>query len=610
MSRALTRKLTRRWGWITPLVIAANLVFLPEMGAGIGTQHNLLLIAIYTLIVSGLNLSLGYAGELAFGQVATFASGAYATGILSTHGHNDMLLALGVAIVVAGIIGLVTGIPGLRLSHWTLGMVSFFMVVLVPNVVQLFSGATGGLVGLSGIVGPTIFGHTLSSTTFYAVVLVACLIWLYVVRNLIVSGYGVALVSLRESPSLVRSLGSSVHRLRIGAYIMGGIPAGIAGCFYAYLVTYIDPTAFTFSLAIAVLAASIVGGSASIWGAPVGAALLVMGPLNTASFERWSLLAYGVFLVAVGVLFGGGIAGLVRRGWSLLLPPTLLDAPPAPRRADEVKAEVEERIPGQPLALLDVTKEFGGLRALDGVTWDAQPGQVTAIIGPNGAGKTTALNAVSGLVPVSGGSVGIGGRDVTNQAANRLARHGLARTFQTPMIPDGLSVLEVVQSGRLSVTGTRPVSAVLRLPRYFHDKRADSEIAMGLLRRAGLDGDAHRAAAMMPLGVRRILEVLRAAAARPAIVLLDEPAAGLDEQGVADLRTLIRWLASAGSTVVLVEHNVPFVMSIADRVHVMDLGAVIASGSPEAVRNDPKVIESYLGRRTASSAAQATPAPS
>jgi len=388
ISRDGLAPVVRRWKWAAPLAGSLIILFMPAFGASLEIQRNLLLIAIYTLIVSGLNLSFGFAGELALGQVATFAAGAYATAILSVHGQNDIALAMAVSVVVAGIVGLITGIPGLRLSHWTLGMVSFFMVVLVPNIVEVFSSFTGGLVGLTGIIGPTLFGLHLTQAGFYAVVVVSCVVWLYIVRNLIASRYGLALMSLRVSSELVDSLGSSVYKLRVSAYVVGGIPAGIAGCLYAYLIGYIAPTMFTFSLAIAVLAASIVGGSASIWGAPVGATLLVLGPLNTAGFARWSLLVYGAFLLLIGVLFGGGIAGLLRRGMNSLLPgwQASPDADSAVADAGPEGASPLAGIAGERLQITDVAKDFGGNHALTGVTLDAEPGKITALIGPNGAG--------------------------------------------------------------------------------------------------------------------------------------------------------------------------------------------------------------------------------
>ncbi|MFC5751325.1 ATP-binding cassette domain-containing protein [Actinomadura rugatobispora] len=573
-----------------PAIAAFVLVaLLPLFGLAGYWQQQLALIAIYTLICSGLNLSFGYAGELALGQVAVFASGSYISAILYQHGVTDILAGFAVAACLAAVTGLLTGIPGLRLSRWALALVSFFYVLLVPELLKLFESETGGTAGLAGILAPTFFGWPLGTTGFYVVAVVVTLLWLLLQRNLIVSRFGQFLRILSASPTLTESLGGSVYRLRVQAYVIGALPAGLAGVLYTYLTGFVSPEAFTLHMLIALLAATVVGGAASVWGAPVGAAILVLGPLQLKSFEEYSTLAYGVFLVVIGTAFSGGLAGLARKFRDRALP--------GRGSQGTVERPADLSIPGTRMVVAGVEKSFAGLRALSGVDLTVEPGTIAAIIGPNGAGKTTLLNLVSGLLPADAGRVELAGRELTGLRAHRVSRLGVGRTFQTPVGLGSMSVLEVVESGRFRKGDIGALSAVLRLPKYHRVRKADREAAVAALSFAGLEHAAAQDAASLPLGTRRLLEVVRSVAGEPSVLLLDEPAAGLDDNELRELGMLMRRIRDAGGTVVLVEHNVPFVMDVADQVFVMELGRVIAAGPPEVVRRDQRVIDSYLGRR-------------
>ncbi|MFC0529992.1 branched-chain amino acid ABC transporter ATP-binding protein/permease [Phytohabitans kaempferiae] len=582
----------------TPLFVFVGFVIvaaLPYLGLDFYWQRQVMLIAVYTLLCSGLNLSFGYAGELALGQVAVFASGAYVAAILFNHGHTDILLAFAVATVLAGIAGLVSGVPGLRLSHWSLALVSFFFVLLIPSLVAILDDYTGGSAGLPGVLGPTLFGRPLFGKDFYLVAVGVTLLWMMVLRNMVVSRFGSYLRVMAESPTLAESLGGSVYLLRVQAYVIGALPAGIAGVLFTYMTGFISPTAFTLSLLIALLAATVLGGADSVWGAPVGAALLVLGPLQAASFQKYSTAVYGAFLIFVGVVFSMGLAGLARIARRRLLARRLERA--ATEGAGSEAAPADLSIPGERLEVAGLVKAFAGLKALNGVDLTVQPGTITAIIGANGAGKTTLLNLVSGVLRADEGSVSLAGKQISGLPAHEVSRLGVGRTFQTPLIPPRMTVLEVVESGRLRYGKVGLLTAILRLPTYYRVRRADREAALAALSFAGLGHLAHQPAGSLPLGTRRLLEVVRAVAGMPHVLLLDEPAAGLDDDGLRELEMLMRRTREAGGTVVLVEHNVPFVMDVADQIFAMELGRVIASGPPEVVRRDQRVIDSYLGRR-------------
>lgn len=579
----------------TPLVALVGfgvIALLPFLGLDFYWQRQIMLIAVYTLLCSGLNLSFGYAGELALGQIAVFAAGAYTAAILFNQGYTDILLAFVIAVVLAGVAGLISGIPGLRLSHWSLALVSFFFVLLIPSLVSILSDYTKGNAGLPGVLGPTLLGQPLFGRDFYLVAIGVTLLWMVIFRNMVVSRFGSFLRVLAASPALAESLGGSVYLLRVQAYVIGALPAGLAGVLFTYMTGFISPAVFAFSLMIAILAATVLGGADSVWGAPVGAAILVLGPLQFASFEKYSTAVFGGFLIIVGVTFAMGLAGLGRilRRRVLLRWLGRSDA-----AVDQAPGELT--LAGEQLEISGVTKAFAGLKALNGVDLTVAPGNITAIIGANGAGKTTLLNVVSGALRPDEGTVRLGGRDITGQRAHRISRVGVGRTFQTPLIPETMTVLEVVESGRLRHGPVGLLAAILRLPSYRRTRREDRDAALAALSFAGLEHLAHQSAGSLPLGTRRLLEVVRAVAGKPNVLLLDEPAAGLDDDGLRELETLMRRTKEAGGTVVLVEHNVPFVMGIADHVFAMELGRVIASGPPEVVRRDQRVIDSYLGRR-------------
>jgi branched-chain amino acid transport system permease protein len=588
---------TLRGGWLIPPVIALLVAALSPSLFGIGDQRNIVLVVVYLLMVSGLNLSFGYGGELAFGQIAMFAAGAYTTGILFNHGHSDLLLSILLAVLIAGVLGFVTGVPGLRLSSWTLALISLFLVLVLPSLLDLFKTQTGGVLGLGGISNGSVFGTVLGWRAFFWFSIAVGMVWIICMRNLIMSRYGAALSVLKESPVLAASLGLSSSRLRISAYILGGMPAGAAGVIYAELTGYLSSSGFVLSVFITVLAASVVGGSNSIYGAVIGAAILVLGPLQTSTAAQYSLIAYGCFLIAVGILARGGLAGLARRILPRLL--SILPAAFLSRVATVPSGDAAPlQIDGRRLVVTDVGKSFGGFRALAGVSLVAEPGQITAILGANGAGKTTLLNTVSGFVAPDQGEILVGEQRSDGLPGHRAARLGIGRTFQTPSIPADMTVLEVVESGRLTSGNLGLLGSIFRSPKFRRTRREDTQLAMAALDFGGLAHLALLPARSLPLGTRRLLEVVRAVAGEPQVMLLDEPAAGLDDAGLRELATLVRRSRDAGAAVVLVEHNVPFVLGLADVIHVMELGRVIASGTPEEIKDNPDVIASYLGRRS------------
>lgn len=576
-----------------PLAAAVVATLAPWLHVGPYWTRQIILISILGLVVSGLNLSLGYAGELALGQVAFYAVGAYVSGYLALHLTTDLLLNLLVAIAAALAVGLISGIPGLRLGGWALAMASFFLVLLVPDVVTILARWTGGQVGMVAIPPLTLLGHALTSNQYYLAVMIVMVLWFAAFRNLVVSRHGPAFLVLRQSPVLASSLGIATARMKLTAYALGAIPAGVAGVFFANLDHFItpqNPGPFSFSESIAVLAASVLGGSTSVYGALFGAAVLQLGPLRFTSFQRYSDIVYGAFLVLFGVVLSQGASGVATRllrRWGRRGSP-----PPA---AKPIRQPIEARLPGDVLEVQGVSKRFGGLTVLADVSMVAQPGEVTAIIGPNGSGKTTLLNTISGFYRVSSGTISVGGRIASGRRSHEVAQMRVARTFQTPMIPRSLTVAQAVACGRYRRDYVPMAVSILRLRSHGRASDADRAAVEKALSAVGLTERADEDASSQPLGIRRLIELARVLASGPAVILFDEIASGLDDHEVRDLVMIIRELRSAGATVILVEHNFGLVLEVSDRINVLAGGSVVASGPPAEIAAHPAILREYLG---------------
>ncbi|HEX4466721.1 MAG TPA: branched-chain amino acid ABC transporter ATP-binding protein/permease, partial [Solirubrobacteraceae bacterium] len=462
---------------------------------------------------------------------------------------------------------------------------------------------------------PTFFGTVLGPNGLYRLTIAVAIVWMAVYRNLVTSRYGVIFRLLRESPVLASSLGFSTMRLKVLAYALGALPAGIAGCFFAFQIEYVTPSTFGLALAIGFVAASVLGGTESVYGAIIGSAIFQLGPNASLSFQQYAPVAYGIFLIVAAISFPRGLSGLgrmlARLAGRQLAPEEPVLAGPAGRYAETDPDELPhdelpgheppplERRRGGRLVVKNVNKAFGGVKASNDVSLSAEPGKVTALIGSNGSGKTTLLNLISGYIKADSGEISLGDERITGKAPHRIARLGVGRTFQTPSVPRGLSVLEVVAAGRYCEREVGVLSSMLRLPKYWRERAEDRREALKALEEVGLAHMAADEAASLSLGTRRLLEVARAICGRAELILLDEPASGLSESEVEVLGTVIRAAADAGTTVVLIEHNFRFIVGISDAVHVLHAGALIASGDAKSIGQDPGVIESYLGSQTA-----------
>jgi ABC-type branched-subunit amino acid transport system ATPase component/ABC-type branched-subunit amino acid transport system permease subunit len=544
------------------IATAATCLFAPGYYA-----YLLGMLATTALAGVGLNVLLGLAGEVSLGQGGFVALGAYGVGILTTKAGLNFWEALPLAVLLVAAISAALSIPALRVTGPYLAMVTIAFGFIVESVSIEWRDLTGGSSGLAGI--PPPFGTGGTALLACALCVAALVLFHYLARSPI----GLAMQAFASAPAAARGVGISPVPVRTAAFVLAATAAGVAGGLQAALTGFIAPSSFPFSQSILFLLVVVVGGAGRTLGPLIGSAVVVFLPEVLSDLAEYRLLVFGAGLLIVLWAAPGGIAGVVAR---LMMPK---------KSASEGKPDLDlalAHITGARggLAADGVRVAFGGVVAVAGVDMTASPGRITSVIGPNGAGKTTLLNLVSGFQRPDAGLVRVGKHDITGLAAHDVAYAGLARTFQTAQPFANLSVLDNVRLGLLrgAWRGEAPV-----------------DLARAMLGLVGYAGSETRLASTLPHVDRRLVEIARALAAAPAVLLLDEPAAGLDEADTVKLGGLLQRLARAGLAVVLVEHDMSLVMSISDEIVVLDAGRRIAAGTPAVVRNDPAVKAAYLG---------------
>jgi branched-chain amino acid transport system permease protein len=543
------------------------------------------------LVALGLVLLTGYAGMTSFGQASFLGFGAYTTALLTTQLGWSPWLALPLSLLVAGIAALLIGAVTLRLSGHYLALAS-----IAWSVSLFFVAGNLDLLhrndGIQGIPPLTVAGWRLTdSGPFFPVVALALVLALWAVRNLLDSRPGRAIRALRGGADAASSCGVSIWAARLLVFVCAGVLAGLAGFLYAHLQRSVNPTPFGLVAGIEYLLMTVLGGIGHPGGAVLGAVLVTLAndrlqdwlPLLLGQGGSTETIVFGALMVLVLQFAPDGVWPFLWREKPHAKP--VPDAPPLPRRPHPVPGTLL-------LEARDLARRFGGLAAVDGLDLHLHAGEILALIGPNGAGKSTSFNLLSGVLPPSAGSVAWLGkpRRLTPQRAARL---GLARSFQHVRLLPDMSVRENVALGAHLRGHAGPLAALLRLDRA--DEGRLLVEAQRALVRVGLAELADRPAGSLALGQQRIVEVARALCADPLALLLDEPAAGLRHQEKQALAELLRGLRAEGMGLLLVEHDMEFVMNLADRVVVMEFGRMLSQGSADDVRRDPAVIEAYLG---------------
>jgi ABC-type branched-subunit amino acid transport system ATPase component/ABC-type branched-subunit amino acid transport system permease subunit len=613
----------RTWlKWALPLALFVVLYLVPQLdGNGsyrLGEYEEVLS---FLVVGVALNIAMGYGGQFILGITAVFAVGAYAAILAAKYHPSGIgLAAMCVIGAVAGLVsGLIVGLPALRIGGFYLGLVSLFAALAIPTVAQqwAFVGADTGipLYAVSGFA-PEISGEELYAIVVTLVLLAALFSW-----ALVHSRVGRRFAALNASEQLATSIGIRAYRTKMLAIGISSVLAGFAGGLYVYTQQFFAPGSSSASFAVLLLAGIVIGGMGTITGPLIGGVIVLGINQFFTSFQQYNGIAFGVLLLLFAIFLPDGLMERLtllgdRLGINVPRVPgragnrpapaaTAASAPAAGAADGSAGPAAAAQLPtwppvigaadDGPLVVAGARRAFGGVTAVDGVDLTVERGQIHGLIGSNGSGKTTLLNLISGFYRLDAGQIRIGSSRLDNLAADKVTRSGVARTFQAPKLMLRETAVENVLPAvelRVRCTG---LESVLRLPRGRRVNRQAREQALEVLAALGLERYLSQEASALPHGTRRLVELARAIALRPSFVLLDEPAAGLSPTELDLLTEVCRNMARSGIGVLLIEHNVPMVLSIADTVTCLHQWKLLFHGTPEELRADASVASVFLG---------------
>ena len=557
------------------------------------TQANY--IGLYTLVVLGLVLLTGIAGLTSFGQAAFVGMGAYSAAYLTLSYGMSPWLTVWIGLAITGVAALLLAWITLRMSGHFLPLATIAwglsLFYLLGNLD--FLGKYDGLLGIPAI---TFFGKSLNTgrTFFY-------LLWTIVffaslaVTHLLDSRTGRALRAVKGGSTMAEAMGIDTFRVKVTAFVLAALLASISGWLFAHFQRTVNPSPFGLNMGIEYLFMAVLGGVGYVWGALIGAGVVqvlkdqlqVWLPRLMGTSGNYEIIVFGVLLVLMLQYARDGL-------WAFV------DAM-LPRRRRKVDWADAAALPARPrppygevvLDVRDARKEFGGLVAVNDVSFQVKAGEILGLIGPNGAGKSTTFNLVTGVLPATRGEVALLGRRIDSLPSRQIARLGVSRTFQHVKMIAGMTVLENVALGAHLRGGHGVPAAMLRLDRA--EERSLMREAERQLQRIGMAELMHEPASNLALGQQRLMEIARALAADPILLLLDEPAAGLRLKEKEGLANVLRQLRGEGLSILLVEHDMDLVMGLVDRVVVMEFGTRLIEGTPEEVQASPAVRAAYLG---------------
>ena len=537
----------------------------------------------YAIAVLGLTIVLGYAGQINLAQAAFFGLGAYSVALGTTTFGLPFFPALLVGVALASAAGAVLGLTSLRLGGHYLAMVTISFQTIMALVLTNWVSVTRGPDGVTGIKRPMIFSNYFAESGHYLGVCIAVLFTVgYVVWRLRRTKVGRAMQAVRDNELAAGVVGVDTYRIKVTAFTLSALLGGIGGGLFAGGFAYISPDQFTFNESVVFLTMALLGGSRSPFGTVLGTALLILLPEWLRFLKTVYLAVYGCSVILIMVFMPEGIWGFATALWRKINPVAPIDAgkiAPLPLTQDLARADGSTILSVRALA-----KHFGGLKAVDDVDLWIKRNSVHALIGPNGSGKTTMLNVLSGIYKPTSGRISLENLDVTRMAPHERAGHGMGRTFQNIRLFGAMTVLDNVMVG-----AERPNHAVA-------GKAAGLERhALAALDFVGLVDRAHLQVGSLSYGHQRLVEIARALAGTPKLLLLDEPGAGLNHMEKDELVGLLKRLKGHGLTIFIIDHDMNLVEQVAEHITVLNFGRRIADGTPSEVLRNPEVVAAYLG---------------
>ena len=556
------------------------------------------------LLAQSINLLIGFAGQISLGHAAFYAIGAYTSAILMTKFGLSLVVTIVLAALLNGIVGYLLSFPAGRVKEFYLGMMTLGFGFIIQEVVKEWPAVTGGVRGLSGIPSPqlgtfTFLGIQTGIAYYYWIVLVVVVFFLWMFKNFVQSYLGRSFLAVHRSELSAASIGISPKFVKQLAYTLSALMAGVAGALYAHLIGYIGSNSFGMMQSVEILVMGVLGGFGTIIGPILGAAFLTFIPNKLQVLQEYELMIYALLLVVSFLIIPKGFAGMLKLRTSLYKKhkrskESQTSVPSVLVKREKADSEVNRN--HQPiLTTSDIIKDFSGLRALNGISFDLYRGEILGLIGPNGSGKSTLVNLISGIYTVSSGKISFEEHDITNKQSHFIANKGIIRTFQDPHNVANMTVRENLLLGNHRLYQTGVLSCTFNFKRSLEEEQEMLAKVEQIMALSELAQYADEQAGNLPYGIQRILEVARAILAEPKILLLDEPAAGLSETELKLLIQLIRYVQSKGVSVVLIDHHMEFVASLVDRVVVLDSGEKIYSGNMIGMKQNKKVIEAYLG---------------